>query len=102
VIIQSLVYEYKESFPGTDSLSYEWDVPFSSLQWRLKNRGSYGTSWGTYEFNYSGQANGDFVNVTLMQPDINSPLGNNVQVNSNKEGGVWESGKWIPSVHHGK
>lgn len=65
-----------------------------------KSGGSYGTTWGAYGSNYSGdkcsspngQANGDTVNATLMQPGINGPVGTNFQVNTNKGGGVWESG----------
>lgn len=40
----------------------------------------------------NGQANGDTVNATLMQPGINWPVSTNFQVNTNKGGGVWESG----------
>lgn len=65
-----------------------------------KSGGSYGTTWGAYGSNYSGdkcsgpngQANGDTVNATLMQPGVNGPMGTNFQVNTNKGGGVWESG----------
>ncbi|KAM3916319.1 trinucleotide repeat-containing gene 6A protein isoform 3-T3 [Leptodactylus fuscus] len=65
-----------------------------------KNGGSYGTTWGTSGSNYSGdnkssvpkgQANGDTVNATIMQPGMNGPNGPNFKVNGNK-GGLWESG----------
>ncbi|KAG8557539.1 hypothetical protein GDO81_016652 [Engystomops pustulosus] len=63
------------------------------------NGGSYGTTWGTSGSNYSGdkssvpkgQANGDTVNATIMQPGMNGPSGPNFKTNGNK-GGVWESG----------
>uniref|UniRef100_A0A8D0L776 Trinucleotide repeat containing adaptor 6A n=1 Tax=Sphenodon punctatus TaxID=8508 RepID=A0A8D0L776_SPHPU len=67
-----------------------------------KNSGSYGTPWGAYGSDYSGdkgsgpnsQANGDTVNATLMQPGSNGPGGTNFQVNGNKGGGsgAWETG----------
>ncbi|XP_056393141.1 trinucleotide repeat-containing gene 6A protein isoform X5 [Hyla sarda] len=63
------------------------------------NGGSYGTTWGTSGSNYSGdkssvpkgQANGDTVNATIMQPGMNGPNGPNCKINGNK-GGLWESG----------
>ncbi|XP_073492622.1 trinucleotide repeat-containing gene 6A protein isoform X4 [Aquarana catesbeiana] len=63
------------------------------------NGGSYGTTWGTSGSNYSGdkssvpkgQANGDTVNATIMQPGMNGPNGPNFKINGNK-GGLWESG----------
>lgn len=65
-----------------------------------KNGGSYGTTWGAYGSNYSGdkcsgpnsQANGDTVNATLMQSGISGPGSTNFQINGNKGGGVWEAG----------
>ncbi|XP_053550853.1 trinucleotide repeat-containing gene 6A protein isoform X2 [Bombina bombina] len=63
-----------------------------------KNGGSYGTTWSTSGSTYSGekssvpkgQANGDTVNATIMQPGINGPNCPNYKINGNK--GVWESG----------
>ncbi|KAM8961091.1 trinucleotide repeat-containing gene 6A protein [Pelodytes ibericus] len=60
-----------------------------------KNGGSYGTTWGSSGSSYSGdkssapkgQANGDTVNPTVIQPGTNGP---NYKVNGNK--GSWESG----------
>ncbi|XP_071617107.1 trinucleotide repeat-containing gene 6A protein isoform X8 [Heliangelus exortis] len=65
-----------------------------------KNGGSYGTTWGAYGSNYSGdkcsgpssQANGDTVNATVMQPGAGGPGSTNFQLNGNKGGGVWEAG----------
>lgn len=53
-----------------------------------KNGGSYGTTWGAYGSNYSGdkcsgpnsQANGDTVNATLMQSGISGPGSTNFQI----------------------
>ncbi|KAM4023730.1 trinucleotide repeat-containing gene 6A protein isoform 2-T2 [Anomaloglossus baeobatrachus] len=63
------------------------------------NAASYGTTWGTSGSNFSGdknsvpkgQANGDTVNATIMQPGMNGPNGPNFQINGNN-GGLWESG----------
>lgn len=66
-----------------------------------KSGGSYGTTWGAYGSSYSvdkcpspnGQANGDTVNATLMQPGMNGPAGTNFAGSTSKGGGgVWESG----------
>ncbi|XP_073415397.1 trinucleotide repeat-containing gene 6A protein isoform X4 [Dendrobates tinctorius] len=59
----------------------------------------YGTTWGASGSNYSGdkssvpkgQANGDTVNATIMQPGMNGPNGPNYKINGNN-GGLWESG----------
>ncbi|XP_043834486.1 trinucleotide repeat-containing gene 6A protein isoform X4 [Dromiciops gliroides] len=64
-----------------------------------KNGGSYGTTWGAYGSNYSGekcsgpndQANSDTVNATLMQSGLNGSVGTNFQMNGNKGGSLWES-----------
>ncbi|XP_013360255.1 PREDICTED: trinucleotide repeat-containing gene 6A protein isoform X7 [Chinchilla lanigera] len=69
-----------------------------------KSGGSYGTTWAAYGSSYSGdkcsgpggQANGDTVNATLMQPGVNGPVGTNFQVHTSKGGGVWESGAANP------
>lgn len=62
--------------------------------------GSYGTAWGAYGSSCSGDrcpsphgpAHGDTVKAALAQPGGNGPTGTGLQVNSNKGGGVWESG----------
>ncbi|CAJ0951398.1 unnamed protein product [Ranitomeya imitator] len=63
------------------------------------NGAPYGTTWGASGSNYSGdkssvpkgQANGDTVNATIMQPGMNGPNGPNYKINGNN-GGLWESG----------
>lgn len=78
LVIQGLACEHNESSSDTGSLGYAArHFPFSHLSnGESKSGGSYGTTWGAYGSNYSGdkcsspngQANGDTVNATLMQP----------------------------------